>query len=205
MFLSLRTLAEALSLHLRECTVRAIAGVVEEPNHGDAARLAGKHSLEIQRDVKSNGTRCPAGAAVAAESSGESERYTAGREVFVRIWGEEAISRFEGNVEALSPDLLRFVMEFVAAEVWARDGIDPKTRSLITIAVLGTLGRTRQLAEHVEGALNNGATEAEIVETLLHLSPYAGVPAAWDSLDTARRVFRTRHRRPGKQKAEEGE
>jgi 4-carboxymuconolactone decarboxylase len=142
---------------------------------------------------------------VAAETGRETERYTAGREIFVRIWGEEAISRFEGNVEALSPDLLRFIMEFVAGDVWARDGIDPKTRSLVTIAVLGTLGRTRQLAEHVEGALNNGATEGEIVETLLHLSAYAGMPASWDSLDTARRVFRTRHRRPGKQGAEQAE
>ncbi len=132
---------------------------------------------------------------MAAES--EKERYSSGRDVFVRMWGEEAITRFEGNLEALSPDLLRFIMEFVAGAVWTRDAIDPKTRSLITIAVLGTLGRTRQLAEHVEGALNNGATEEEIVEALLHLSVYAGFPASWDSLEIARRVFKTRHRRPG--------
>ena len=112
------------------------------------------------------------------------------------MWGEEAISRFESNIEAISPDLLRFIMEFAAGELWTRDGIDPKTRSLITLAILGTLGRTRQLGEHVEGALNNGATEEEIVETLLHLSAYAGFPAAWDSLEVARRVFKTRHRRP---------
>jgi 4-carboxymuconolactone decarboxylase len=126
----------------------------------------------------------------------DSDRYAAGREAFVRMWGEEAISRFESNIEAISPDLLRFIMEFAAGELWTRDGIDPKTRSLITLAILGTLGRTRQLGEHVEGALNNGATEEEIVETLLHLSAYAGFPAAWDSLEVARRVFKTRHRRP---------
>jgi 4-carboxymuconolactone decarboxylase len=130
-----------------------------------------------------------------AHENREDRRYLPGREVFVRMWGEEAIARFESNVEALSPDLLRFILEFVAGDVWTRDGLDPKTRSLITLAILGTLGRTRQLAEHVEGAINNGASEEEIVETLLHLSAYAGFPAAWDSLETARRVFKTRHRR----------
>jgi 4-carboxymuconolactone decarboxylase len=125
-------------------------------------------------------------------------RYAEGREVFARMWGEESISRFEDNLDAISPDLRRFIMEFVAGEVWTRGVIDAKTRSLITLAVLGTLGRTKQLGEHVEGALSNGATEEEIVETLLHLSAYAGFPAAWDSLEIARRVFKTRHRRPGR-------
>lgn len=135
---------------------------------------------------------------MAAEDQ-ENARYDMGRDVFVRMWGEEAITRFESNIRDLSPDLLRFIMEFVAAEVWTREAIDTKTRSLVTIAILGAMGRTRQLGEHVEGALNNGATEEEIVETLLHLSVYAGFPAAWDSLDVARRVFRTRHRRPGRE------
>ena len=130
--------------------------------------------------------------------SSDDEQYAAGREIFARMWGEESISRFEANVESLSPDLLHFLMEFVACKLWSRDVIDGRTRSLVTIAVLGTLGRNKQLAEHVEGALNNGATEEEIVETLLHLTAYAGFPAAWDSLETARRVFKTRHRRPGK-------
>ena len=124
------------------------------------------------------------------------ERYQQGREVFARMWGEESIRRFEVNLGDLSPDLLHAIMGFVAGEIWTRQGIDPKTRSLITIAVLGTLGRNRQMGEHIEGALGNGATEEEIVEALLHISVYAGFPAAWDSLEVARRVFRTRHRRP---------
>lgn len=126
-----------------------------------------------------------------------SERYLKGREVFIRMWGAEAIDRFEDNIAAISPDLLTFIMEFVAGDLWTRNVIEPKTRSLITIAVLGAMGRTRQLGEHVEGALNNGATEEEVVETLLHLSAYAGFPIAWDSLEIARRVFKTRHRRRG--------
>jgi 4-carboxymuconolactone decarboxylase len=125
-----------------------------------------------------------------------SERYDRGREAFVGMWGAEATDRFESNIEGISPDLLRFIMEHAFGDLWVRPGIDSKTRSLVTIAVLGTLGRIRQLGEHVEGALNNGATEEEIMETLLHLGPYAGIPAAWDSMEMAKRIFRTRHRRP---------
>ncbi|HEX8917748.1 MAG TPA: carboxymuconolactone decarboxylase family protein [Chloroflexota bacterium] len=124
------------------------------------------------------------------------ERYQQGREMFARMWGDESIRRFEANLGAVSPDLLHAIMSFAAGEIWTRQGLDPKMRSLITIAVLGTLGRSRQLGEHIEGAIGNGATEEEIIETLLHLSVYAGFPAAWDSLEVARRVFKTRHRRP---------
>ena len=134
---------------------------------------------------------------VAADNS-HSLRYVQGREAFVRMWGEEATRRFETNIEGVSPELLQFIMEHAFGDVWIRDALDAKTRSLVTIAVLGTLGRTRQLGEHVEGALNNGASEEEIMETLLHLGPYAGIPAAWDSMEMAQRIFRTRHRRPRK-------
>jgi alkylhydroperoxidase/carboxymuconolactone decarboxylase family protein YurZ len=125
-------------------------------------------------------------------------RYAQGRDAFARIWGDEATTRFEGNIRDVSPDLLNFIMEFAFGDVWSRGELDSKTRSLITIAVLGTLGRSRQLGEHVEGALNNGASEAEVLETLLHLSAYAGLPAAWDSIEMARRIFRTRHKRPSR-------
>ncbi len=111
--------------------------------------------------------------------------------------GEEAITRFEGNMDALLPDFRKLVMEFVAGDLYDRGGIDAKTRSLITCLVVGALGRNRQLAEHIEGALKNGATEEEVTETLLHLCAYAGFPAAWHSLEVARRVFSTRHRRRG--------
>jgi 4-carboxymuconolactone decarboxylase len=143
--------------------------------------------MALERDLESE--------TIAADGN-HSERYAQGREAFVRMWGDEATDRFESNIEGTSPDLLRFIMEHAFGDLWIRPGIDSKTRSLVTIAVLGTLGRTRQLGEHVEGALNNGASEEEIMETLLHLGPYAGIPAAWDSMEMARRIFRTRHRRP---------
>jgi 4-carboxymuconolactone decarboxylase len=62
--------------------------------------------------------------------------------------------------------------------VWTREGLDRRTRSAITLAMLAALGREHELAMHVRGALRNGLTEHEISEVLLHTAVYAGVPAA---------------------------
>jgi 4-carboxymuconolactone decarboxylase len=62
--------------------------------------------------------------------------------------------------------------------IWSRDGLDRRTRSAITLAVLTALGREHEIAMHVHAALRNGLTAAEISEVLLHTSAYAGVPAA---------------------------
>jgi 4-carboxymuconolactone decarboxylase len=62
--------------------------------------------------------------------------------------------------------------------VWTRDGLDRRTRSCITLAVLTALGHHDELALHVRGALRNGLTAEEISEVLLHTAVYAGVPVA---------------------------
>jgi 4-carboxymuconolactone decarboxylase len=67
---------------------------------------------------------------------------------------------------------------FAWGSVWTRDGLDRRTRSAITLAVLTALGREHGIAMHVRGALRNGLTETEIGELLLHTAVYAGVPAA---------------------------
>ncbi len=92
----------------------------------------------------------------------------------------------------LSPDFERYVLTFLSGEIWLRPGLDRRTRSLCTIATLAALGRSNGLALNIRMALRNGATRAEIVETLLHIAPYAGFPATWDALVLAGRVFRER-------------
>ena len=63
-------------------------------------------------------------------------------------------------------------------DTWQREGLDLKTRSLITVAMLTALGKTHELKGHVRGALNNGATQEELQEVLLHAAIYCGVPTA---------------------------
>jgi len=71
---------------------------------------------------------------------------------------------------------------------WQRDGLDLKTRSLITVAMLTALGKTHELKGHVRGALNNGATKEELQEVLLHAAIYCGVPTAVEGFRAAAEV-----------------
>jgi len=74
-------------------------------------------------------------------------------------------------------------------ETWARTAIDNRTRSLLTIAMLATMGRSPELKTHIGGALKNGCTHEEIQDTLFHVAVYAGVPAAFDAFRLANEVI----------------
>ena len=71
---------------------------------------------------------------------------------------------------------------------WQREGIDLKTRSIVTVSMLVALGRMHELKIHVRGALNNGVTKAELQEIFMHASVYCGFPAALDAFRTASEV-----------------
>ena len=118
--------------------------------------------------------------------------YQRGWKLLQKMLGPAEARRTRTVWRRLAPDFERYVLAFLAGEIWARSGLDRRTRSLCTIAALAALGRTNGLALNLRMALRNGATRAEIIETLLHIAPYAGFPAAWDALVLAHRVFRAR-------------
>lgn len=106
--------------------------------------------------------------------------------------------RFEEVLDAFrqaDPDFEHYVVGFVVGEVWARPRLDLKTRSLCTVAALTALGRPSALNLNIQMALENGATEAEIVEVMFQMGAYAGFPACWEGLLAAKRVFRERGER----------
>ncbi len=82
-----------------------------------------------------------------------------------------------------------FITQYAWGTVWARDGIDRRSRSMITLAVLTALGREHEVAMHVRAALTNGLTREEIAEVLLHTAVYAGVPASNRTFAIAQQVF----------------
>ena len=73
-------------------------------------------------------------------------------------------------------------------DVWQRPGLELKTRSMITVAMLIAMGKQHELKGHVRGALNNGVTPAELQEVLLHAAVYCGVPLAVEAFRTAAEV-----------------
>jgi 4-carboxymuconolactone decarboxylase len=90
-----------------------------------------------------------------------------------------------------------FITRCAWGAVWTRDGLDRRTRSAITLALLAALGQERELALHVRAARTNGLTEAEIAEVLLHTAVYAGVPAANAAFAVAQRVLEQDRAGPG--------
>lgn len=99
--------------------------------------------------------------------------------------GDEHVARAEASATAFDAPLQDLLTRHAWGDVWAREGLDRKTRSLVTIAMLAALGKPAELAGHVRGALNNGATAVEIREVLLHSAVYCGIPAAAEAFRAA--------------------
>lgn len=99
----------------------------------------------------------------------------------------------EASLKAGSSDFSRPMQEYVTetcwGSIWSRPGLERKTRSLLNIAMLCALNRSTELAVHVRGALNNGASEIEIRETLLQAAGYCGFPAGMEGFKVAERVI----------------
>lgn len=118
------------------------------------------------------------------------ELYDRGLATRREVLGADYVDAAIANADDFSRDLQQLVTQFAWGEVWNRPGLDRKTRSLLNLAMLTALNRPHELRLHLRGALNNGASQAEIREVLLQSAIYCGVPAAMDSFRQAREVFK---------------
>jgi len=120
------------------------------------------------------------------------QRYVQGLAKLTEIDGEagEKVIRSLANI---CPDLGKYIIEYPFGDIYQREGLDLKTRELVTVAALTALGHCQpQLNVHVNGALNVGCTPQEIVEVILQMSVYAGFPAALNGMFVAKTVFTER-------------
>lgn len=106
-----------------------------------------------------------------------------------QVMGDAFVERAMGSVDSLSEPLQRWINEHAWGSTWQRGGIELKTRSLVTVAFLTALGRSQELRGHLRGALNNGASVAEIQEVLLHAAVYCGAPASVEAFRVLREVL----------------
>lgn len=97
-------------------------------------------------------------------------------------------SRAQQLVGDITPKLAELTDEVLFGDVWAREGLTPRDRSLITVAALTALGRTDQLRSHLGLALDNGVTQEELAEAATHLAFYAGWPAGMTAATTLKQV-----------------
>lgn len=105
-------------------------------------------------------------------------RYDAGMRVRRAVLGNAHVDRAEARKTAVDADFQRFITEGAWGSVWARPGLTPRERSMITLALLAALGHDEEVAMHVRATKNTGASLDDIKEALLHVAVYAGVPAA---------------------------
>ncbi len=106
------------------------------------------------------------------------ERRQNGMKLRREILGDAHVDRAEAGKTAFDEDFQDFLTRYAWGEVWSRPGITRHTRSLITLSMLIALNRPEELRMHFSAAWNNGVTEGELKELILHSSLYCGLPAA---------------------------
>ncbi len=118
----------------------------------------------------------------------DQKTYDKGLKVLKKMTGSKFDDVRTAFLEA-DPEFEKYVVGFLAGEIWSRPHLDLKTRSLCTIAALTALGRPSALNLNIQMALVNGASEEEIKEVMFQMAPYAGFPACWEGLQAANKIF----------------
>jgi 4-carboxymuconolactone decarboxylase len=105
------------------------------------------------------------------------------------VLGAEHVARAEANKTEFDADFQRIITEGAWGTIWTRPGLDKKTRHLLTLAMLASLGKSEELAMHIRATRNTVVTPRELREVLLQVSVYAGVPAANSAFAIAKKVY----------------
>ncbi|MRT11061.1 carboxymuconolactone decarboxylase family protein [Enterobacteriaceae bacterium RIT711] len=119
----------------------------------------------------------------------ESERYLRGLEKLKEVDGHAGENVIK-SLSDIAPDFARLLIEFPFGDIYSRPGLDLKAREIAVVAALTALGNaTPQLKVHIQGALNVGCSEQEIIEVIMQMAVYAGFPCALNGLFAAKEVF----------------
>lgn len=118
------------------------------------------------------------------------QQFEQGLQMRKQVMGDAFVEKAFTNLDAFTEPLQEFVTRNAWGTTWCREGLDLKTRSLLTISMLTALGRANEIKGHVRGAVNNGASMQEIQETLLHSAVYCGMPLAIEAFRSAHEVLK---------------
>ena len=116
-------------------------------------------------------------------------RYDQGMKTRRRVLGDAHVDRAEANKTPFDEPFQTLITESAWGSVWSRDTISPRERSMLTIALLAGLGNDHELAMHIRATANTGATPDDVLEALLHVAIYAGVPRANHAIRIAKETF----------------
>ena len=119
----------------------------------------------------------------------KNDTYKAGLAMRRKVLGDKYVDESLRKATDFNRPLQDYLTEHAWGAVWTREGLPPKTRSMLNLAILTAINRPNELALHLRGALNNGVTRDEVREIFLHCGAYCGAPAALDSFKLASKVF----------------
>jgi 4-carboxymuconolactone decarboxylase len=117
------------------------------------------------------------------------DRYAQGMAIRRRVLGDAHVDRAEAAKTPFDDAFQTLITESAWGSVWARDTISPRERSMLTIALLAGLGNDHELALHLRATANTGASQDDVLEALLHVAIYAGVPRANHAIKIAKETF----------------
>ena len=117
------------------------------------------------------------------------DKYDKGLAIRRDVLGRDYVDRSLTNANDFNGVMQDLTTEYCWGHVWAREGLDRKTRSMLNLAMMTALNRPNELRLHVRGAVNNGVTVEEIREVLLQATVYCGVPSGIDSFKVANEVL----------------
>ena len=117
------------------------------------------------------------------------DRHATGMATRRSVLGDAQVDRASAQATAFDADFQTFITEGAWGSVWSRPGLTRRERSLITIALLAAGGHDDEVAMHVRATRNTGASSGDILEALLHVAVYAGVPAANHAIKIAKAVL----------------
>ena len=124
----------------------------------------------------------------AREAHLDDAAFQAGLKTHTQVMGPSYVDRALGAATDFTMPMQAFITANAWGNVWQRPGLDLKTRSLITVAMLAAQGKQQELKAHVRGAINNGATPEELREVMLHATVYCGFPTAIDAFRSVTEV-----------------
>jgi 4-carboxymuconolactone decarboxylase len=120
----------------------------------------------------------------------EDSLFERGLKVRKEVLGEDYVNKSIAGADEFTRTMAEWSTEFCWGALWARPGVDRRTRSIVNLAMISVLNRPNELKLHVKAALKNGVTKDEIKEIFLQVAVYAGVPAGIDSFRIAREAFK---------------
>jgi 4-carboxymuconolactone decarboxylase len=116
------------------------------------------------------------------------KRYEEGLSVQNPIYGGEIINAMRGLPGRLDEDIPRFLTELLFGDFYTREGLDLKTRELLSLSILATLDAEEQIRVHATGNLKVGNDKATLIAAMVQCLPYIGFPYTFNAINTIRRV-----------------